>query len=91
MHQAPDPFNDKSNGFDGDASNEFKSDNFATAFDDNVQSAAGFGSGFDDSFSSTFAGKPSDPFAATSKRHDPFGDGRGTIPAVTPDVSKRYG
>lgn len=85
LEQEPDPFNDKSNSVDGNASNEFHTDKFVTTFDDNAPIAGGFGSGFDDSFNSGFASSANDAFG--SAKADPFGDTRGAPPAVTPDVS----
>lgn len=83
--QAPDPFNDKSNGVSATDNNEFKSDRFVTTFDDS--STGGFGGGFDDSFNSGFAAGRDDPFAS---KQDPFGDKSGALPAVTPDVSTNH-
>lgn len=87
---AEDPFGDKENKFgNGNANNDgFGQKKFATAFDDNVQNASGFGA-FDDSFGgSNFSKTKNDPFIASntaSIASDPFGDKRSST-AVTPDV-----
>lgn len=78
-----DPFNDKANNFsNGSVNNGFKTDKFATTFDDQT---SGFGA-FDDGFGSNFPKKANnDPFAATSNQ-DPFGDKK-TSNANTQDVT----
>lgn len=81
--QAPDPFNDKSNGLASNASNEFQTDKFATTFDDHTP-VGGFGGGFNDSFAGGFSTGAAEPFGL---KQDPFGDKRSANPAITPDVS----
>lgn len=87
---ADDPFGDKENKFsNGNAYNDgFGPTKFATAFDDNVQSASGFNT-FDDSFGgANFSATKNDPFAAAGTANtasDPFGDKK-SLSAVTPDV-----
>ena len=71
-----DPFNDHKNTFAAD----FKSNGFASGFDNTFSTR----SGFDDSFEKSF-GNRTDAFGGSS-HSDPFGDKRGPSHAVTPDV-----
>lgn len=78
-----DPFAGQNAGFGDDfKSNGFSADPFgSTGFDSGFNAR----SGFDDSFGNSFS-NPTDAFGASSAS-DPFGDKRGGIPAITPDVS----
>lgn len=77
-----DPFNDSNTGFGDDFKpNGFSSDPFGSSgFDAR--------SGFDDSFGNTFPNR-TDAFGG-SAASDPFGDKRGGVPPVTPDVSRNF-
>lgn len=80
-----DPFADSNTGFGEEfKSNGFSSDPFgSTGFDGGFNAR----SGFDDSFGNSFSNQ-SDAFGVVSTSSgDPFGDKRGVVPAVTPDVS----
>lgn len=85
QEQTADPFNDKEHGFSNGTDNEFKTNQFATTFD---EYSTGFG-GFDDGFGSSFTPKTNDPFTANSTTQDPFGDKR-SINTVSQDVSDKY-
>lgn len=80
-----DPFNDKNSGFDDDfKSNGFTADPFGSSgFDSGFNARAGF----DDSFGNSFPNR-ADAFGA-SQGSDPFGDKRGAVQAVTPDVNTK--
>lgn len=86
LFQAPDPFNDKGNVFDANASNEFKSDTFATAFDNKLQ-GSGFDGGFDDSFLSCFAPKPTEAVVSSHSDFSSFGVSKPASMPVSPFVS----
>ncbi|XP_055310791.1 epidermal growth factor receptor substrate 15-like 1 isoform X2 [Sitodiplosis mosellana] len=77
-----DPFNDKAHSFSNGTDNEFRTNQFATTFDEN---SSGF-SGFDDGFGSSFVQKSNDPFTANSTQ-DPFGDKKG-VNTVAQDPNK---
>lgn len=62
---------------------DFKTNKFATTFDEN---SSGFG-GFDDGFISSFSSKPNDPFESSAQ--DPFGDKK-NVKTVLHDVSISY-
>ncbi len=82
-----DPFNEPSTGFgDEFKSNGFSSDPFggSSGFDGGFNAR----SGFDDSFGNSFPNR-TDAFGAPAAS-DPFGDKRGGVSAVTPDVSSIY-
>lgn len=73
-------FKDSNAGFGEDfKSNGFSSDPFTGGFDSGFNAR----SGFDDSFGNSFPNR-ADAFGVSGS--DPFGDKRGGIPAVTPDV-----
>ncbi|XP_031620846.1 epidermal growth factor receptor substrate 15-like 1 isoform X2 [Contarinia nasturtii] len=77
-----DPFNDKANSFSNGTDNEFKTNKFATTFDENNSS---FG-GFDDGFGSSFSPKTNDPFE-NSATQDPFGDKK-NVNTISHDPNK---